>query len=335
MSAEIWTIRRVLTWTTQHFEKRNLDAPRLTAEVLLAHVLQVGRVRLYVDLDRPLDKSELATFRGLIERRLAGEPTQYLTGVKEFYNRPFAVDARVLVPRPETELLVERVLRELPRTGRKPTADAHADETGPGADVTASGEAPSPETETTAGATAEAAASPPPPTEPRVLDLCTGSGCIAITLAAERPTARVVATDLSTDALEVAKSNAEKHGVSDRLTLLHGDLFAPVDAELRFDVIVSNPPYIAGAEIDTLSAEVRREPRGALDGGGDGLELIRRIVSEAPSRLVAGGLLAMEIGETQGPAVLELLRGAGYLEAAIEKDLERRDRFAVGRAPTA
>ena len=113
--SEAWTTRKVLTWTAQHFEKKGIDAPRLTAEVLLAHVLKVGRVSLYVDLDRPLDPKELAAFRALIERRIAGEPTQYLTGVKEFYNRPFKVDARVLIPRPETELLVEAVLQKLPK----------------------------------------------------------------------------------------------------------------------------------------------------------------------------------------------------------------------------
>ncbi|NMO23486.1 N5-glutamine methyltransferase family protein, partial [Pyxidicoccus fallax] len=181
MSSETWTIRKVLTWTTQHFEKRQVDAPRLTAEILLSHVLKLGRVRLYVDLDRPLSKDELGTFRSLIERRLAGEPTQYLTGVKEFYNRPFKVDARVLIPRPETELLVEAALRMLPK------------------------DAPS-----------------------RALDLCTGSGCIAISLAAERPQATVVATDLSPDACALAKENAEALKVADRVTVLQGDLFSPL-----------------------------------------------------------------------------------------------------------
>ncbi len=216
---------------------------------------------------------------------MQGEPTQYLTGVKEFYDRPFAVDARVLVPRPETELLVERVLRALPE-------DAPA----------------------------------------RALDLCTGSGCIAVTLAAERPKLEVLATDFSPDALAVARANAERHAVSDRVRFVEGDLFAAVDPALRFDAIATNPPYIATAEIATLSAEVRKEPRGALDGGPDGLVLIRKIAAEALGRLVPGGLLAIEIGETQGPAVLALLQQHGYAEAAIEKDLERRERFAVGRA---
>lgn len=288
MSSETWTIRKVLTWTTQHFEKRQVDAPRLTAEVLLSHVLKLGRVRLYVDLDRPLSKEELGAFRGLIERRLAGEPTQYLTGVKEFYNRPFKVDARVLIPRPETELLVEAALRALPK------------------------DAPS-----------------------RALDVCTGSGCIAISLAAERPQATVVATDLSPDACALARENAEALQVAARLTVLQGDLFAPLPPDARFQVVVSNPPYIDSAELPTLSPEVRREPKLALDGGPDGLALIRRVVTGGRRWLEPGGLLAMEIGETQGAAVLELLRAAGYADARVEKDLERRERMAFGTQPAA
>ncbi|ATB49160.1 peptide chain release factor N(5)-glutamine methyltransferase [Corallococcus macrosporus] len=288
MSSEPWTIRRVLAWTTQHFEKRQVDAPRLTAEILLSHVLELSRVRLYVDLDRPLSKEELGAYRALIERRMAGEPTQYLTGVREFYNRPFKVDARVLIPRPETELLVEAALRMLPR-------DA------PG----------------------------------RALDVCTGSGCIAISLAAERPQATVTATDLSPDACALARENAQALGVADRVTVLQGDLFAPVPAGERFQVVVSNPPYIASGEIPGLSAEVRREPKLALDGGPDGLVAVRRVVTGARQWLEPGGLLAMEIGEDQGPAVLELLRAAGYADARVEKDLERRERMAFGTQPAA
>lgn len=288
MSSEPWTIRKVLTWTTQHFEKRQVDAPRLTAEILLSHVLKTGRVRLYVDLDRPLSKEELTTFRALIERRLAGEPTQYLTGTREFYNRAFKVDARVLIPRPETELLVAAALSVLPK-------DAPA----------------------------------------RVLDVCTGSGCIAISLAAERPQLAVTATDLSPDACALARENAETLKVSERVTVLQGDLFSPLPADASFHVVVSNPPYIASDEIPGLSAEVRREPKLALDGGKDGLVALRRVVTEARKWLEPGGLLALEMGETQGPAVLELLRAAGYEDARVEKDLERRERMAFGTQPAA
>ncbi|RKH45071.1 peptide chain release factor N(5)-glutamine methyltransferase [Corallococcus llansteffanensis] len=286
--SDVWTIRRVLTWTTQHFEKRQVDAPRLTTEILLAHVLKTGRVRLYVDLDRPLAKEELTAFRALIERRLAGEPTNYLTGTKEFYNRPFKVDARVLIPRPETELLVEALLHAVPK------------------------DAPS-----------------------RVLDVCTGSGCIAISVAGERPQATVFATDLSPDACALAKENAQALGVGERVTVLQGDLFSPLPPDARFQVVVSNPPYIDSGDIAGLSPEVRREPRLALDGGPDGLVALRRVIQGARRVLEPGGLLALEMGETQGSAVLELLRAAGYADARVEKDLERRERMAFGTQPAA
>lgn len=285
---ETWTIRKVLAWTAPHFEKKGIDAPRLTAEILLAHVLKVDRVRLYVDHDRPLNADELSAFKALISRRLNNEPTQYLTGHKEFYGRRFQVDARVLIPRPETELLVDAVLQHLPK------------------------DAPS-----------------------RVIDLCTGSGCIAVTIAAERAQASVVATDLSKDACAVAKSNAEALDVGARLTVLEGDLFGPVPPDARFDAVVSNPPYISSAEIPGLQAEVLKEPHLALDGGPDGLVLIRRIVSDARGRLNPGGLLAMEIAETQGAQVKALLDSAGYTNVRIEQDLERRERLAFGTQPAA
>jgi release factor glutamine methyltransferase len=286
MSDGPWTVRRVLGWTTQHFEKQGVDAPRLTSELLLAHVLATSRVRLYTELDRPLEPGELARYRQLIERRLGGEPTQYLTGTREFYGRPFRVDPRVLIPRPETELLVEAVLRTLPQTG-----------------------------------------------EFRVLDLCTGSGCVAVTVAAERPAVRVVATDLSEDACAVARSNAQALGVADRVEVRAGELFAAVAGDPPFDVVVSNPPYVPRGEIPGLSREVRREPVQALDGGEDGLEVIRRIAAGAGAHLSPGGLLALEIGDGQGSRVCSLLQGAGYGSVTIERDLARHDRLALGTHP--
>jgi release factor glutamine methyltransferase len=283
--SETWTIRRVLDWTRGHFEKQAVDSPRLTAELLLGHVLSLPRVKLYMDLDRPLSKEELGTYRALIQRRLAGEPTQYVIGHKEFYGRRFAVDARVLVPRPETELLVEAALRSVPK-------DAPA----------------------------------------RVLDLCTGSGCVAITIAAERPQASVWATDLSPGALAVAKANAEALGVDGRVTFFEGDLLAPVPAEARFDVIVSNPPYVKSGEIAGLQREVQQEPRLALDGGADGLDVIRRLVPAALARLKPGGLLALEIGEDQGAALRDIFARAGARDVTIEKDLAQHERLALGRA---
>ncbi len=286
MSADVWTIRRVLEWTRGHFEKQQVDEPRLTSEILLGHVLNVARVKLYMDLDRPLSKDELSTYRGLIQRRLGGEPTQYLVGFKEFYGRRFFVDARVLIPRSETELLVEAALRDVPKE-----------------------------------------------TPTRVLDVCTGSGCVAISIAAERPQASVWAVELMPGAMEVAKKNAEALQVDGRVTFFAGDLLAPLPEGAKFDVIVSNPPYVKAGDIPTLQKEVRAEPKEALDGGADGLRLIDRLITEALPRLKSGGLLAMEIGEDQGNAVKELLTRAGGHDVRIEKDLARHDRLALARAP--
>lgn len=286
VSAESWTIRRVLDWTRAHFEKHAVDAPRLTAELLLANLLKVERVKLYMDLERPLSKEELAAYRALIQRRLAGEPTQYLIGAKEFYGRRFAVDPRVLIPRSETELLVEAALRAVPK-------DAPA----------------------------------------RVLDLCTGSGCIAVSIAADRPQASVWATDISHAALEVAKANAARHQVDGRVSFFQGDLFSAFPEDATFDVIVSNPPYIKRGDLAALQKEVQREPVTALDGGEDGLHLLRQIIAAALPRLKAGGLLALEIGDDQGAEVKTLLLQAGYHNVRIEKDMAQNDRLAFGAAP--
>lgn len=287
MTEETWTIRKVLLWTTGRFEKEDIDAPRLTAEILLAHTLKLDRVKLFMELDRPLQKDELSEFRALIQRRMQLEPTQYLTGFKDFYNRRFTVDPRVLIPRPETELLVEAVLKLLPK------------------------DAPS-----------------------RVLDLCTGSGCIGVTIAAERPQGSVWLTDVSPGACEVAKANAEKHEVASRVSVLHGDLFAAIPAGARFDVVVSNPPYIKRAELPGLQKEVLREPTLALDGGDDGLDFVRRIAEGSHAALKPGGWVALEIGDEQGEAVKQMLTRAGYRAVRVERDLARLDRLAFGQEPS-
>jgi release factor glutamine methyltransferase len=281
---ERWTVRKVISWTSSHFEKQKVDAPRLTAEMLLAHLLNTDRVKLYVDLDRPLEKSELAAYRGLIQRRISGEPTQYLVGNKQFYNRRFAVDPRVLIPRPETELLVEAVLREVPE-------DAAL----------------------------------------QVLDLCTGSGCIGITLACERMGLSVTLVDVSPGACEVATANAAALGAADRVNVLQGDLFAPLPAGQRYAVITANAPYVKSAELKGLQREVQKEPTLALDGGPEGLTVIARIAAEARAWLEDGGRLALEIGDAQGPQVKDILVRAGYRDVVIERDLARLDRLAFAR----
>ncbi|MBX7098515.1 MAG: peptide chain release factor N(5)-glutamine methyltransferase [Myxococcaceae bacterium] len=288
MTDEVWTVRKVLGWTAGHFEKSTVDSPRLTAEILLTHVLNTSRVKLYTDLDRPLQKTELAAYRALITKRLEGQPTAYLTGYREFYGRRFAVDARVLVPRPETELLVEAALKVLPK------------------------DAPS-----------------------RALDLCTGSGCVALSLALERPKASVWAVDVSPGACAVAKANAEALGAGGRVTVLEGDLFAPVPEGARFDLVTANAPYVKTGELAGLQKEVRQEPTLALDGGPDGLDVIRRIADGALARLKPGGLLALEIGDDQGEAMVTLLTRAGYRDVRVDVDLARLPRLAFGTAPGA
>ena len=222
-----WTTLAVLDWTTKRFQDAQVSAARLEAQVLLAHALSCKRIELYTNFDRPMSEAELASYRGLIRRRLAGEPLAYLVGEHEFWSLPFWITPHVLVPRPDTETLIEVVL-----------ARGGAVTTKPG--------------------------------QGRVLDLCTGSGAIAVSLLHELPELTGVATDLSPEAVAVAVRNAERNGVSARLEVRQGDLWAPVAGE-QFDLVVSNPPYVASEVIPTLSAEVRAEPRMALDGGPDGL----------------------------------------------------------------
>lgn len=278
---ERWTIRRAILWTADYLEGKGADSPRTDADVLLADALGVDRLRLLLDFDKPLTPDELASYRQRIERRAAGEPTAYILGHREFYGRDFQVDPRVLVPRPETEGLVELALRDLPE---------HA----------------------------------------RVLDLCAGSGCVGLTIAAERPGARVDLVELEPGAAEVANANAAGLGVADRCRILVGDLFAPVDGESPYDLIVSNPPYVPSGEIPGLAREVRREPHLALDGGNDGLVLVRRIVAGARRHLLPGGRVAIELSLGQPAIVAGLLRDAGFAEARAEQDFTRRDRYAVG-----
>jgi len=279
--SETWTPLKLIAWTQGYLARAGVDAPRLTAELLLAHALRCDRVRLYLDFDKPLGPDELSAFRELVRRRAEGEPTAWLTGRKEFLRHPFRCDGRALVPRPETELVAEAAIAALPGGGR-------------------------------------------------LLDLCTGTGCIALSAALARPGATVVATDLSPEALALAAENAAALGA--RAELLLGDLFAPLPAGARFDVLVSNPPYVPTGELPGLSREVRREPRLALDGGPDGLALLRPIVSGAAARLLPGGRLLVEMHESHAGPLLELARAAGLAEVAVRKDLAGLPRWLEARA---
>jgi release factor glutamine methyltransferase len=279
-----WTIEAVLRWATEDFRGRGIETARLDAELLLAHAIGTTRLKLVVDAKRTLEAWELERMRELVRRRRAREPVAYLLGRREFYGRSFRVDARVLVPRPDTEALVDVALER--------TRDVSM--------------------------------------AMRALDLCTGSGCVAITLARERPTSFVVGTDVSEGALEVARDNALRLGAYN-LALRHGDLFAPIDPAWRFDVVVSNPPYIPSPDLPTLEPDVRDfEPRLALDGGDDGLTILRRIVVGAGAWLVPGGLLAVEVGAGDAEAVAGLLERASYESVAIRRDYGRIERVVSG-----
>ncbi len=283
MADETWTTLRVLGWTHQRFGERGLRTPRLDAELLLAHVLKSDRVRLYTHFDQPLAPSELAAYRELIKRRLAGEPVAYLVGKQEFWSLPFTVDPRVLVPRADTETLVQAVLAEL---SGKPS--------------------------------------------PTVADIGTGSGAIAVAVAHERPDARIIAVDRSADALAVAQENAAANDVE--IEFREGDLLSPLATDGPYQAIASNPPYIPEGEYSTLPAEVRREPKGALLAGADGLEVIRRLIEGAPPLLAPGGALLLEVGMGQAPAVGELMRKRGFSTVETRKDLAGIERVVIGRS---
>ncbi len=281
-----WTIRRVLAWTAENFEERGIESSRLDAELLVAHALGIGRVALYMDLDRPLTDAERGAIRELVKRRRRYEPVAYILGSKEFWGRKFAVGPAVLVPRPDTETLIERALELLPED--------------------ASG---------------------------RALDLCTGSGAIGITLAAERAGLEVDLTDLSPEALAVARSNAEALGVADRVRFVEGDLFAPLEPHGGYLLIASNPPYIPSGEMGSLPPDVRdHEPRLALEAGEDGLDVHRRIAEEAGRFLAAEGALLVEVGAGQAPAVEALLRAQDWAQTtARHRDLGGIERIVEAR----
>jgi release factor glutamine methyltransferase len=278
-----WTTLAVLDWTTKRFTEAGIGAARLEAQLLLAHVLQCTRTQLYMGFDKPLAEAELTAYRELIKKRLAGEPVAYLLGEHEFWGLPLYVDHNVLVPRPDTETLIE-VARAL-----------RADRNAPC----------------------------------RVLDLCTGSGAIAVSLAKELPAATVVATDVSPAAAAIAKRNVERNGVADRVEVRVGDLFAPVAGE-PFDLIVSNPPYIATAVIATLSGEVKREPVLALDGGADGLGFYDKICPQAFAQLVPGGALVVEHGYDQAETVHARFVAAGFSNVTLVHDLGKNPRVTWG-----
>ena len=286
MSEESWTVLKLLQWTTDYFQRNNVPEPRSSAEVLLAHVLAEDRLFLYLNYDRPMETNELAAYRACIKRRLGGEPNQYITGLQEFWSLPLRLSPDVLIPRPETEVLVEAVLEFLDK------ADPNVD----------------------------------------ILDLGTGSGAIAIALARELPAPRIVATDLSMAALQLAQENAKLNQVDERILFVRGDMFAAIPgASQKFKVVATNPPYISHAEISELPREIRDfEPHHALEGGPDGLAAIRLIIAEAHTVLYQAGALFMEMGAEQAESVSALVRESQeYRSFHILKDYSGIDRVLV------
>jgi release factor glutamine methyltransferase len=274
----------MVRWIQDDLAPRGIASARLDAELIVAQALAVDRVKLYLDLDRPLDPTELAAIRGLVARRRKREPMAYLRGRREFYGRDMIVTPATLIPRPETETLVERAL---------------------------------------ATATAERAM--------RVLDLCTGSGCIGVTLLAERPLWTAVLTDISGEALDVARMNSQKHGVSDRVAFAQGDLFDAIGSSDAFDLVVANPPYVAPSERVALAPDVVDfEPALALFADDDGLASIRRIASGAAAHMTHGAPLLVEIGAGQGAAARAAFEAAGLRDVEVLRDLASHDRVVTG-----
>ncbi|MEM1207808.1 MAG: peptide chain release factor N(5)-glutamine methyltransferase [Planctomycetota bacterium] len=267
---DVWTTRALLRWTAEHLERKGVDQPRLSAEMLLAHVLGVERLKLYTDADRPASELERAAFRELVERAAEHEPVDYLVGKSPFFSLMLEVTPATLIPRPSTETLVEHVIQHARRT--------------------------------------------PGFANPLIADIGTGSGAIAIALARHIDGSRVVATDLSAPALDIARRNAEANGVADRIDFRKGDLLEPLGAQ-RVDYLVSNPPYIPDDEWDDVDRNVKEyEPESALRGGADGLQYVRPLIEAAGATLNQPGHLALEIASSTKAAAVALAESQPALE---------------------
>jgi release factor glutamine methyltransferase len=275
------TVLEVLQSTTAYFTKRGLESPRLNAEHLLAHSLGKKRIELYLEFERALLETELAPLRELVRRRGQGEPLQHLLGTVEFCTHTFLCDKRALIPRPETEELVELLQSKIANPKSK------------------------------------------------ILDVGTGSGVIALSLAAKFPEAEVHALDISDDALALARENAERLGLSARVQFLRGDLLTTVTHV--YDIIVANLPYVATAERGQVSREVLCDPEEAVFAGPTGEELTRELIETAPARLTAGGLLALEIGLGQAEALLRFFSEKGYHDISARQDHAGVTRFLFAR----
>jgi len=275
------TISQAITEGTVRLQAAGIDQERRTAGLLLCHVMGIDRTHLLTRSKEQIGEAQYRDYLALVERRAAGEPLQYLTGHQEFYGLDFTVTPDVLIPRPETEFLIERVIKLAEET----TQDA-----------------------------------------PLIVDVGTGSGCIAVTLAKQLPGARLIATDASRAALDVARTNAERHSVGDRIEFLEGDLLARLSElglEGAVDVLASNPPYVNEESREVLQREVRDwEPHAALFGGVDGLHFYRRLLAESPRYVKSGGYVVLEIGFSQVDSIFEMIAGGPFELIDITPDLQ-------------
>jgi len=299
-----WTTRRLLEWMRQRFQAKGLPSPRLAAEMLLCHVLGCERMRLYMDVDRPASGAELDALRPLVVRASNHEPVDYLVGRRWFFSREFAVDRCTMIPQPCTEDLVSHVIEWFRDRAGQSSQAQHAE----------------------------------PGRGPLIADIGTGTGCIAVSLAAELDGVRLLATDVVPEALALARRNAERHGVADRIVFVEGSLLEPLGEWAQregeqFSAICSNPPYISDVEWEGGAVErsVREfVPARAVRAGPDGLDCIRPLVAGAGRLLRPGGLLALEIGARQREPVVELAQAVGLCDVRVLKDLEGRWRVLLG-----
>ena len=309
MTTDIWTIKAALDWTVGYLESKHDANPRLSAEWLMSEATGLSRIELYVNYEKPLSMDERDVLRGYVARRAAGEPLQLISGTAPFRYLTLKVAPGVLIPRPETEALVSEALAEL----HLPRIADHV-QVGEEGEEIISAQLPS----------------------LRVLDVCTGSGCIACAIASEYPAAKVLALDIADEALRLAKENVEILELEDRVEVRKSNLLQSLSEEEQgsFDLLISNPPYIPTAVLQGLDREVTDfEPRLALDGGEDGLDLVRILIKESLNVLKPNGVLALELFEGHLDEAALLANEAGFMEVRIVRDLANRPRVLIAHAP--
>lgn len=282
------TVLEVIQKSGEFLERKGVDSPRLQVELLLEHVLEMPRLQLYMNFERPITDTELDRLRDCVKRRGAREPLQHIVGSTSFCGLEITVGPQALIPRPETEMLAERAwlfLNSQPSTQKRPST---------------------------------------------VLELGVGSGCVSVAIAVNSPSTRVTAIDCSDEALELAGENVRRHELADRVELLKSEGFGQLPPEVQYDLIVSNPPYIPGSEIDTLEPEVRdHDPRAALDGGEDGLDFYRMLAEQAGKWLRPEGAMMLEFGDGQASAITKIFNDNGWTIDAVERDLADKERFVI------